>query len=175
LEHWYAVFTKPRAEAQACSALLAKGVEVYLPTVRVQPVNPRARKLLPFFPRYLFVHTDLAEIGISALNWTPGVAALVTIAGQPVTVPPEVIEALRKRVAHHDQARPVEEVFRHGERVLIDSGPMRGVEAVFDARLDGKARARVLVDFLRRQVAVDLDVQQLQRIDPRALKKRQRK
>lgn len=165
---WYAVFTKPRGENQALNALLAKDVEVYLPTIRVRPVNPRARHTQPFFPRYLFVRADLDAIGLSTINWTPGVTGVVTAGTRPVPVPEELIAALRKRLAHLEPPPEVAPVpFRPGEPVVIVGGPLQGINAVFDTRLDGKGRVRVLVEILQRQVAVDLDLGHLHKMDPR--------
>lgn len=165
---WYAVFTKPRGENQALNALLAKNVEVYLPTIRVRPVNPRARHTQPFFPRYLFVRADLETVGLSTINWTPGVTSVVTAGGRAVPVPVTLIDTLRKRLANLEpppEAAPVP--FRQGEPVVIAQGPLQGINAVFDASLDGKGRVRVLVEILQRQVAVDLDLEHLHKLDPR--------
>jgi hypothetical protein len=51
--------------------------------------------------------------------------------------------------------------------VVIVDGPLQGINAVFDTRLDGKGRVRVLVEILQRQVAVDLDLEHLHKVDPR--------
>jgi transcriptional antiterminator RfaH len=164
------MFTKPRAELQACNALIAKGVDVYLPLIRVKPANPRARKLLPFFPRYLFIYADLAELGLSLVNWTPGVVGLVAAGGQPVPVPAELIDTLRRRLAELSrQGAPEPSPFRPGDPVVIHAGPLEGLEAVFDTRLDGKGRARVLVEILQRQVPVEIETTAIHKLDPRAL------
>jgi hypothetical protein len=55
---WYAVRSKPRKEDILSRQLRAQGFEVFYPRVRVHRVNPRARKLEPYFPGYMFVQAD---------------------------------------------------------------------------------------------------------------------
>ena len=57
-----------------------------------------------------------------------------------------------------------ETVVKRGDAVTIKSGPFAGYTAIFDARLNGGDRVRVLLDMLSdRQVLVDLDERQLAR------------
>jgi transcriptional antiterminator RfaH len=184
VEQWYCIYTKPREELQAAEALEAKGVDVFLPVLRLSPAKTgtnsrkparaaaRAGRPQPLFPRYLFVHADFDGGGFAPLNWTPGVVGLVSAGGQPVAVPAEMIDLVRRKVAEYAERPPGEPApFRPGERVVIQSGPFAGMEAVFRER-DGRARARVLVEFLRRQVRVELDLTLLHKLDPRAAAQR---
>ena len=66
--------------------------------VRVHPKNPRAAKQRAYFPGYLFVRADLAELGPNTLNWIPGTHGLVTFGGEPAIVPQHLITELRYRV-----------------------------------------------------------------------------
>jgi transcriptional antiterminator RfaH len=43
------------------------------------------------------------------------------------------------------------DVLRSGETVLVHSGPFAGYEAIFDVRLTGTERVRVLLKLLRNQ------------------------
>ena len=50
-----------------------------------------------------------------------------------------------------------------GDLVQINSGPFNGYEAIFDARLPGTERVRVLLQFLSdRHVPVELNVAHIQ-------------
>ena len=44
-----------------------------------------------------------------------------------------------------------------GDVIKITSGPFAGYEAIFDLRLKGSDRVRVLLELLRRQVPLELD------------------
>jgi transcriptional antiterminator RfaH len=165
---WYAVYTKPRAEEQARAALARKGVVVYLPMVKVARVNPRARPVAPLFPRYLFAQVDLEQMGQSAIDWTPGVLHLVSYGGVPAAVPDAVIEHVKRRLAEVQKSGELGlGPFRQGDRVRITQGPMRDLDAVFDQPLSARGRARVLVEFLGRLTAADVDLDALEKLDQR--------
>jgi transcriptional antiterminator RfaH len=81
-------------------------------------------------------------------------------------VPDHLVQAIRQRVDQINVAGgEVFEGLKPGQVVWISDGPFRGYEAIFDARLPGNERVRVLLEFLgnRRQVAVVLEVGQIQR------------
>ena len=165
---WYTVQTKPRAEEQAKAALLRKSLTVYLPTVRVARVNPRARPVVPLFPNYLFVQTDLDQVGRSAINWAPGVVRLVSFGSDPVAVPDAVIQHIKRRVAEVQERGELGlGPFRHGDHVRITSGPFRDLDAVFDQPLTARGRARVLIEFLGRLTAAEIDLEKLEKLDQR--------
>jgi hypothetical protein len=95
---WYVLRSKPNKEDFFWSQLLAHQIEVYYPCIRAKVVNPRARKLKPYFPGYLFVHVDPKEVTTSFLNWLPGSRGLVAFDSQPASVPDALIAAIRHRV-----------------------------------------------------------------------------
>ena len=61
---WYVIQSKPRQESQVSAYLRSQGLEVFYPTVRVQPVNPRASTLRPQCSCSRVVQADLARIGL---------------------------------------------------------------------------------------------------------------
>ena len=53
----------------------------------------------------------------------------------------------------------------HGGWPLVQDGPFAGYEAIFDGRISGRDRVRVLLNFLqKRQVPLDLREQQIGRV-----------
>ena len=171
MQEWYAIQTKPRKEFFACSALTSiAGAQTYLPTLRVKPVNPRSRKLRPFFPGYLFVYVDLAQVGLSAIRWVPGVVRMVGCGDKPVSIPSLVIEQIRRRVPQVQEEDPFGlGQFRRGDRVRVTVGPFEGFEGMFDTRLRGQTRARILVEFLGRLTATRLDLRYLEKVSLRTI------
>ena len=155
---WYALRSKPNKEDFLWKQLQADKFETFYPCVRVQTVNPRARKIRPYFPGYLFVHVDLAQAGFSALNWMPGSGGLVTFDGEPPEVPDGLIATLRKRIeAINAAGGEILDGLNPGDVVVIEEGPFEGYEAIFDARISGNERVRVLLKLLsRQQVPLDL-------------------
>ena len=165
---WYALRSKPRKEDVVWRQVQNLGFETFYPRLRVNPVNPRARKLRPYFPGYLFVNVDLEDAGMSTFQWMPHSMGLITFGGEPSAVPDHLIEAIRKRVEEINAAGG--EVFdglKAGDSVRISEGPFKGYEAIFDARLSGSERVRVLLELLgsQRQVPVELDASYIERKD----------
>ena len=85
-ESWYALRSKPRKEEVLWRQLLAREIEVFFPRIRVHPVNPRSRKLRPYFPGYMFVQVDIEAVGASKFNWMPFAIGLVSFDGEPAVV-----------------------------------------------------------------------------------------
>lgn len=156
---WYALRSKPRKEDAVWRQLRGEGIEVFYPRLRVNPVNPRSRKIKPYFPGYMFVNVDLEQTGVSRFQWMPHTLGLVSFGGEPAHVPDNLIIELHKRVAEIAEAGG--ELFdglKPGDPVRISSGPFAGYEAIFDSRIDGNERVRVLLELLtsKRRVPIEL-------------------
>jgi transcriptional antiterminator RfaH len=165
---WYVLRSKPRKENVVWEQVCAKKIEGYYPRIRVNPVNPRSRKIRPYFPGYLFVHVDLDDVGLSTLNWMPHTLGLVSFDGVPAPVPDNFVHALRKKLAEINEAGG--EIFdglKQGDPIRIEDGPFAGYEALFDARLTGRERVRVLLQMLgdERIVSVEVHVSQISKAD----------
>jgi transcription antitermination factor NusG len=161
--YWYVIQSKPNKEDALYQQLESQGIEVFYPRIRVSPVNPRAKRVKAYFPGYLFVLTDLQRVGISTLQWMPFARGVVTFDQEPATVPENLINAIRRKVEDVNAAGG--EVFsglNKGDSILIHDGPFAGYEAIFDLRLPGSERVRVLIKLLsQRQVPVELNEGQI--------------
>jgi transcriptional antiterminator RfaH len=147
--HWYALRVKPHKERSVYELLQTRQVTVYFPTIQVKPVNPRAARVRPYFPGYLFVQSDLDDAGSNAFSWTPGTRGLVTFGDLPAIVPDNLIYELRQRIRQLEaQGGLFVSRFQKGEPVRIISGPFAGYEAIFDVHLPGDQRVQVLLAFL---------------------------
>ncbi len=162
---WYAIQSKPNKEDALFGQLENQGYEVFFPRIRVTPVNPRAKKIKAYFPGYMFVHVDINAVGISTFQWMPFARGMVAFDQEPAMVPDGLIHAIRRRVEEVNAAGG--EVFdglQKGDEVLIHDGPFAGYEAIFDVRLPGSERVRVLIKLLsQRQVPVELSAGQIKR------------
>jgi transcriptional antiterminator RfaH len=164
--YWYALRTKPRKEEIVWKQIVNQEIEHYYPRVRVHPVNPRARKVKAYFPGYMFIRVDLDETGVSSFQWMPHSLGLVSFGGEPAHIPDNLIYELKRRVQEIAEAGG--EIFdglEPGDTVRIQDGPFTGYEAIFDSRLDGQERVRVLLQFInnQREVPVELDVSQIRK------------
>lgn len=164
--YWYALRSKPRKEDVLWRQIRARGIEVFYPRMRVNPVNPRSKKTRPYFPGYMFIYTDLEAMGQSTFNWMPHAIGLVSFGGEPATVPENLIHAIRKRVEEIAAAGgEVLDGLKKGDEVRIQEGPFRGYQAIFDERLPGSERVRVLLELLgsQRRVPVELNAGQIRK------------
>jgi transcriptional antiterminator RfaH len=164
--HWYAFRSKPRKEEVVWRQVRDRGIEAFYPRLKVNPVNPRSRKIRPYFPGYLFVRVDLETSGLSTFRWMPHAVGLVSFGGEPASVPENLIYAIRQRVEEIAAAGgEVYDGLKPGDKVLINYGPFEGYEAIFDVRIPGSERVRVLLRLLNeRRVPVELDAAHIQRI-----------
>jgi len=163
---WYALQSKPNQEQLLWYQLELNRIETYLPLLSVRPVNPRARKLVPYFPGYLFARLDWHSQSFSSVAWLPGMRRIVAFDGEPASLPEHLIAGLRARVeqANQEQTDPLSGLQR-GEPVLVKAGPFAGYEAIFDTRLNGGERARVLLRYIASlQVSLEIPAAQLERV-----------
>lgn len=161
--YWYVLRSKPHKEDFLWEQLMAREMEVYYPRLRVRPVNPRSRKVKPYFPGYMFVRLDLEQATMSAMQWLPGAAGLVMFDGAPPVVPDSLIASLRR---HVDEVNVTDknlfDGLKSGDDVVVQAGPFAGYEAIFDARISGRERVRVLLKMLgNRRLAVELPASQV--------------
>jgi len=161
MEHWYTLFTKPRREYQVSDALHEKGIETFVPTIYVRRRGRTVER--PFFPRYMFARVDFDKVGVSQVQWTPGLTYIVGFGGGPTPVPEPIIMHLRKRLEEINSAGTFS-ILKRGDRVRITSGPLRDLEAVFEEHLSSKERVRILLDILGRVTRVEIDADAIERI-----------
>jgi transcription antitermination factor NusG len=161
---WYALRSKTRKEDIVYRQVKDRDIEIFYPRLRVNPVNPRSKRYKPYFPGYVFVYLDLEQVGVSTFKWMPHTLGLVNFGGEPAIVPENLIHEIRNRVERIDEAGG--EVFdglHQGDSIQIEDGPFRGYEAIFDTRLPGSERVRVLLKLLdARNVPLELSASSIQ-------------
>ncbi len=164
-KYWYALHSHPHKEEMLWKQVEANNIEVFYPRIRVSPVNPRSRKIRPYFPGYLFVRADLDEVGLSVFNWMPYATGLISFGGEPSTVSDALISAIKQRILQIEESGG--ELFdglQSGDTVVIEDGPFAGYEAIFNLRLPGSERVRVLLKMLSdRNVPLELRAGQIRK------------
>lgn len=155
---WYAVHTRPAAEAAAAANLDRQGYVTYLPRHRrwVRHARRRAIALRPLFPRYLFVGIDRSVMAWRPVRSTIGVAGLVCGGDEPVAVAREVVDALRQRERDgaFDELAPTRRL-APGDHVRVSDGPLADfVGRLASARAD--ERVVILFEFLGRTVRAEI-------------------
>jgi transcriptional antiterminator RfaH len=149
---WYVLHSKPNKEQFLFTQLQHREIETFYPRFRVEPVNPRARKVRPFFPGYLFVHVDLEQVPLSSLTYIPGAHSVVSFDYHPAVVPDDVIQLIKHNVARiNREGKDSHRQLKHGDPVEVKSGPFEGYQAIFDTALKGSDRVRLLIKLLHGQ------------------------
>jgi transcriptional antiterminator RfaH len=156
---WYAVSTKMRSEVTACASLDRLGIEVFLPMLRERKAlrGECCLRTSPLFPGYLFAKFD-ASSQLRAVAYAQGVKSIVTFGSGPSMVDESIVHAIRSQ-AINGAIEFSENRFIHGQVVRIQDGPLCGLEAVFEKKLDGVSRVVLLLKAISFQARVILDSQ----------------
>jgi transcription antitermination factor NusG len=151
--YWYALNSKPNQEDALTQYLRSlNNVDVYYPFLRVKPVNPRSRKIRPYFPGYIFAKFDLEQVGASFIQYSPYIKKIVSYGDDPIPVVDALVEAIRQRVEEINKSGQfsVSDIVP-GTRVKILNGLFDGHNAIFDQKISGRDRVRVLITVLNNQ------------------------
>jgi transcriptional antiterminator RfaH len=148
MDQWYTLHTKPNAEYQVATTLQQRGLQIYLPELKTAKPNKEWIKK-PFFPCYLFIKVDFQIVGFSSVQWTPGLRRVVAFDHQPVPLPDEVIQLIRRRLGEIEAGGGLPlHSFEPGDTVRITAGPFRDMMAIFDRPTSSRERVQVLLHIL---------------------------
>ena len=155
-QQWFAVHTLPHKENSAELHLKNQSFITFLPRIRKTMRHARRfySKLVPLFPRYLFVALDPERDQWCSINGTYGVARLVMQHNRPLPVPPGVVESLLvladdNGCVHLERSKDL----HPGQKVLIETGPLASHIAVIE-HLDGKGRVALLLELMGQKARV---------------------
>jgi len=156
MQSWFALQTKPRNEKKVSYALRQKGYECLAPTYRQRRKwSDRTVEIdLPLFPMYVFCRLGPSVLG-KAIS-TSGVVKIVGFNGTPAEISVEEIEALQLLMQSNFLREPWKYLC-HGTQVLVETGPLTGVQGVIYVEDDNKRRLIISVNMLQRSVAIQLD------------------
>jgi transcription antitermination factor NusG len=157
---WNVLHVAPHAEVPVRKFLGVQGIEAYAPQFapppRTRPGSIRDRKQRWVFPGYVFFRVADGFGRWDIIRWAPGVRQVLQQDAAPALLADAVVERIRQRLADRSLVQPAAR-FRPGQPVIIQSGPLRMLDAIFDRKLDAPERVQVLVQLLGRSLAVQLD------------------
>jgi transcriptional antiterminator RfaH len=161
-EAWFCLRTHPKHEHIAAAQLRQDPeIEVFLPRIRYR----RSTRLGPawvteaLFKTYVFVRFDLST-ALRRVQHARAVCGVVHFGDRWPAIPDETIADLKRAIGEED-LRVIEDTLHPGDLVEVAVGPMQGLEAVVTRVMPAKQRVAVLLDFLGRQTAVEMDCGQL--------------
>ena len=124
---WYPVYTQPRAEKKACTALINRGLEAYLPLHRQLKQWSDRKKWVeePFIKSYLFVR--IKEHEQTEVLMTKGISRFIYFSGKIASMPDRQINELKLLMASPYELEITEEDLQPGEKIVIKAGPLKGL------------------------------------------------
>lgn len=155
---WYLMYCKAKEEQRAVDNLRHQGIEGYFPTMPVEKIQ-RGKRIqvdAPLFPNYLFVKLDEARDNFNSVRSTRGIVDFVKFGIKYTRVPTSLVKELQNRADDLcEQECPHLVPFNSGDRVFIESGPFKGVDAIYQCQ-DGLERSVLLLTLLNQENEVSI-------------------
>ncbi|MBM7581709.1 transcriptional antiterminator NusG [Caldicoprobacter guelmensis] len=158
---WYAIFVETGQEEN-----FEKLINVLYPDENINILIPK-RKLIErrqgkvyeitkkLFPGYVLVRTVMTTDVYYKLSKLPRVYGVLKDETEPVPIRDEEM-AVILALTSEGETIGFSEVYKEGERIVVISGPLKGLEGIIE-RIDArKKRVKVRIQFLGREKRVDL-------------------
>lgn len=155
---WYCFKALPKKEQIACEFLKRiDGVETFCPRISFIKKTRRGkvRFVESLFPGYVFVSLDLSQ-NYRKIRSIQGIRDVVAFGDRVPQIPDEIIDELKQHIGNDDQKDLPEPELEPGREVVITEGPFRDLKAVVNSSLNSRQRVAVLLEFLGRQMEVEL-------------------
>lgn len=153
VESWAVVHTHSRCEKVLAEFLSSMSVKYYLPMVKKRRVYGRhiRESMIPLFSGYVFYDSD--GIGRREILKTNKVAKIIEPADK-VKLKKE-LENIERAISSGVYLEKVNS-FSRGDRVIVKSGPLQGVEGVF-IRRKNQAKLIISISILGTAVETNID------------------
>lgn len=163
-KHWYAVYTKSRAEKKAHLDLELQGVEVYLPLQRkLRQWSDRKKWVeVPLISGYLFVHITLKEY--DQVLRTNNVVTYVRSEGKAAVIPDHEIETIKSLLRQKEISIEISnQLFTEGDQIEVVGGPLLGMQGKL-VTFKGKKRVAIQIEQLNLSLVVEIPINEISKI-----------
>ena len=125
--NWYPVYTNPRAEKAALTALQKKGITAYLPLQKQLKQWSDRKKWVeePFLKSYIFVYMRATEQ--TEVLMIKGISRFIFFSGKIASMPDRQIEELKSLLASPYELEITADALERGESVIVKAGPLKGL------------------------------------------------
>ncbi|MEQ9824130.1 MAG: transcription termination/antitermination NusG family protein [Puniceicoccaceae bacterium] len=165
-EQWYCFTTQPKREHIAAANLKARaGLVTFCPRIAYRKKTRRGvvRFVEPLFPGYLFVYCEIHQ-HLRHILAMQGIRHVVKYGERIPSLTPAFIEELQPCFSEEIKEIPDPDP-QPGESVLLAEGPFAELHAIVQTYVPATDRIRVLLDFLGREVSIDVPKAQILRPD----------
>jgi transcription elongation factor/antiterminator RfaH len=161
---WYVIQTKPGNEHRVEMNLFHQEIEVFLPLLETFQYSHAKvlQKIKPLFSNYLFAKLDI-DAHYYKVKWTRGVNKILGSGVEPVPVSEKVIQTIRERTGKGNLVK-MEEEWREGDPVRINSGPFKELIGVFQRKMSDSGRVRILLNLIGVDVPVQISRWQIKKV-----------
>ena len=162
---WFVIHTKPNEEKKALANLINQEFTCYMPMYSKEIINQNKIKIIPspLFSRYLFIEVNNESIqkNIGLIRSTLGVHQLLKIGENPIKISSEIIMELKKE--ERNRSKKIKNYFKQGEQVEIQSGPYKGIKAIFECE-DADERAILFFELMQKSTKISVDKVNIKKI-----------
>ena len=162
--NWYAIHAKPRQESLALLSLQREKVETFFPQLRRKRTIRRVRKWVTgaLFPGYFFARFD-ANLSGRLVRYADGVINIVSFSGKPALVESAIIAAIK--ASAQDNVVTIQPLqFKPGDIVEVQTGPLRGLQGIFEREMSDRDRVVILLDALAKGTRVEISREQVEKL-----------
>jgi transcriptional antiterminator RfaH len=161
---WYVVQTKPANEDRVKGNLLNQEIEPFLPLLGTnQYSNGKViDRIKPLFPNYLFARMDIG-LHYYKVKYTRGVSKILGNGEGPIAISEKVIITIRERMGE-DNLVKLEDELKDGDVVEVTSGPFKDLRGVFQKKMSGKGRVKILLSLIGVDVPVQISRWQIKKV-----------
>ena len=161
---WFVIRIKAGDEGRANQNLLRQEIETFLPLFKhyYYRNGKMIQTIKPLFPNYLFARLDL-DLHYAKVKWTRGVSRILGNREGPVPISGMVIQTIRDRIGK-DNLVELEEEMKEGDLVQVTSGPLKDLVGVFQKRMAGKDRVKILLNLIGVDVPVQISKWQIHKV-----------
>lgn len=163
-KHWYAVYTKSRAEKKVQIEFEYQGIDSYLPLQqKLRQWSDRKKWIeLPLISGYIFV--NISKFEYDKVLQTPGVVTYVKFEGKAAVIPEEQIEAIKRLLKQNEHEVSVSiEDFSKGDTIEVIAGSLMGLKGSLIS-IKGKKRVAIILEQLNMSLVIDIPISDIRKI-----------
>jgi len=156
-EKWYCFTTQPKREHIAALNIKTRaGLQAFCPRISYRKKTRRGvvKFVEPLFPNYIFVYCNIQE-HLRHIMSMQGVKSVVKYGDRIPHLSPAFIREL-DQYFEEDIKEINEAELKPGESVILTEGPFSDLKAIVETYAPATDRIRVLLEFLGRDVSVEV-------------------